>query len=308
MKFDLNRSIIIDADIEKVFTHIKDFKHWSKWSPWSICEPDHKDTVSGKAGEVGHKMKWNGKIIGSGEQSIEKIEDYIIDYDLQFFKPHASKAKTRFILEKSGKKTKVTWTMDSSLPFFLFWMIGMMKSWIEMDYDRGLRMLKEICEKGKINAKTSNEGIIPFKGFSYIGIKSAATIENMPKKMQSDFNKLYNMLESKGKTAKHWISIYTKSDMKNKSFEWIAACSSEELAGIDVGEEFITGTIESQKMLKIHHSGSYTFLGNAWSMGMMYLRAKKLKQNAKPFEYYLNSPMETDEKDLKTDIYFPIKK
>jgi effector-binding domain-containing protein len=307
MKYSIHREIIIDADIKKVFIQIKDFKHWCKWSPWSICEPDHKVRLSGNAGEEGHSMQWNGKIIGSGEINIEKVDAHKIEYDLQFFKPWKSSAKSQLKLEKLTNKTKVTWSMKSSMPFYLFWMIGMMKSWIEMDYDRGLMMLKELSEKGKIKAKTTNEGLSTFGGFSYVGLINESSMADMPKKMGTDFKKILKMLQSNGKTAKHWITIYTNTDMKGKTFKWISACSSEDLQDIDLGADFITGDIKEQKMLKIHHAGSYRFLGNAWAMGMMYLRGKKLKQNAKPFEYYINSPMETGEDDLKTNIYFPVK-
>jgi predicted transcriptional regulator YdeE len=308
MKFDLSRSITIDSNIEKVLEQIKDFKHWGKWSPWSICEPDHKVSYSGTAGETGHSMKWDGKVIGSGEMKIEEVDGHKINYDLQFFKPWKSSSKSQLEVTKDGDKTKVTWSMQSSMPFFLFWMIGTMKSWIEMDYDRGLAMLKEICEKRKINAKTTNEGLVNFEGFSYVGVENSGPMEKMPKKMETDFKKLHKLLESNGKSAKQWITIYTNINMKTKTFTWIAACSAEDLEGLDLGSEFVKESINTQKMLKIHHAGSYRFLGNAWSMGMMTVQGMKMKQNGKPFEYYLNNPMETAEDDLMTDIYFPIKK
>jgi len=55
-----------------------------------------------------------------------------------------------------GDQTKVTWTMNGCVPIFLFFMIGMMKAWIGMDYERGLMMLKELAEKGKVDALTRN--------------------------------------------------------------------------------------------------------------------------------------------------------
>lgn len=308
MKYHVERSITIDAKPEKVLPLIENFHNWNKWSPWTIVDPDHKSSVDGTAGQVGHKMSWDGEIVGSGAMDIEKIEGDTIYHNLEFFKPFKSKAKSSFIVEEDGDKTKITWTMDSSLPWFMFFMLGMMKAWIGMDYDRGLTMIKALVEKGTVNATTTNEGMVDFKGFSYVGLKGSATKDNMPKEMSAQFEKLMNDLEKVGAKAEKWIAIYTKVDMKTQTFTWIAAASDEDLKGKNMPQEYTTGEIPSQKMLKIQHKGSYNFLGNAWSMGMMYLQAKKIKQNGKPFELYVNNPQTTKEDDLMTEIYFPVKK
>ncbi len=308
MKYDLSRSITIDVNIEKVRPLIEDFNHWAAWSPWSIIHPEHNSKIEGGAGQEGHTMKWDSDIIGSGQMMIEKKEGDSIDYDLQFFKPFKSKAKSIFIMEVlSDNQTKVTWTMASSMPVFLFFMVKTMKSWIEMDYDRGLKMLKELAEKGSINAKTTNDGIVDFDGFSYVGVQTTSSMEDMPNNMKTDFGKLMELLEKTGARAEKWVSIYTKINMANKAFTYVAAASDEGLQGKDLGEGYLKGNIPSGKMLRITHKGSYNFLGNAWSMGMMHARAKKLKMRGKPFEFYVNSPKDTKEEDLVTYIYFPVK-
>lgn len=308
MKYHINRSITIAAPLEKVRPHIADFHQWKDWSPWSIIDPDHTSTIDGEAGKEGARMHWDGEIIGSGQMTIQKVQGNTIDYHLEFFKPFKSQSKTSFILEEQGKnETKVSWTMDASLPFFMFFMIKTMKAWIEMDYDRGLKMLKEIVEKGKINAKTTNEGMVDFDGFSYVGIEQTSTMETMPEDMGAAFQKLMDGLEKAGAKAEKWIAVYKKMDMKKKTFTYIAAASNEGLQGKEMPEGFISGEIPSQKMFRIRHKGSYKFLGNAWSMGMMYLQSKKIKQNGHPFEFYVNNPQETKEEDLLTDIYYPVK-
>ena len=40
--------------------------------------------------------------------------------------------------------------MKSQLPFFLFWMVKKMKVYIGMDYERGLKMLKDYLETGLV--------------------------------------------------------------------------------------------------------------------------------------------------------------
>jgi hypothetical protein len=307
MKYNVTSSKIIKAPLKKVKAHVEDFKNWPAWSPWSIIEPDHKGGAEGKAGQVGHKMTWDGEVIGSGENIILSNEDKAIHYSIEFFKPFKSKAKTSFLFEEVKGGTKVTWTMDSSMPFFMFFMIPTMRAWIEMDYNRGLTMLQSIMEKGKVQATTTNKGADFLEGFSYVGIKKTSLMENMPIEMKAAFTEITSTLMPKDKGGKHWISVYPKVNMAKKEFTYIAACSDENLGDLPLPEGWVRGNIESKNMFEIHHLGSYKFLGNAWSMGMMILRAMKMKQKGFPFEYYWNSPMNTPDEKLETSIFFPLK-
>lgn len=307
MKYHIERSTTIDASVKEVFKLVSDFNTWTKWSPWNIAEPDVPMTYEGEAGTEGHKMTWDGEIIGSGEQVLVSVSDTQLEYDLAFFKPFKSKAKAAFSLKEDGGKTTVTWTMDSSMPFFLFFMLPMMKAWIGMDYDRGLRMLKEVVENGSVNAKTENKGIQQFEGFSYVGIKKRAKISEM-KQMSKDFEKIINdVVKKHEKSAKHWVALYPKFHAKTGEMTYIAAVSDEELKDVDLGSDYVRGEIKTGPALEIFHRGSYDFIGNAWSMGSMLMRAKKMKKGGVPFEYYHNSPFEVKEDELKTSVYFPVK-
>lgn len=110
-----------------------------------------------------------------------------------------------------------------------------------------------------------------------------------------------------GKIIGSGTCLYPKFNMKTMEVTYIAAVSDEDLQGIDLGTEYIKGRIEDSKMLEIKHNGSYEFLGNAWSMGMMSMQAAKLKGKMMPFEQYWNNPMEVSPEELKTSIYFPLK-
>ena len=311
MQFNVNKSTIIDAPLANVRKLIEHFNHWSRWSPWVVIEPTCTVTVTGTANEPGHSMSWDGEIIGSGNITLESSEAHQLNYQLEFLKPWKSKANTSFLLEEiSGTdgQTKVTWTMNSSLPFFLFFMVKTMKNAIGMDYQRGLRMLKEISEKERIPCDTINNGIVEYKGFSYVGIQRTAAMDDMPAMMEKDFEQLVNDIVVKAqKGAKHWVCIYPKFDMKNQQGTYIVAVSNEDLADLELGSSYIKGNIDDSRALEIKHNGAYDFLGNAWSMGMMTMQAKKMKGKGFPFEQYWNSPLEAAPHELKTSIYFPVK-
>ena len=309
MKYHVEKKTTIKAPIDKVKGLVADFSHWNNWSPWTIAEPDVKMTMEGSAGQPGHKMTWDGEVIGSGMNELVAVDGNHFDYDLTFITPFKSKAKVAFDFSEENGETTVVWTMDSSMPFFLFFMLPTMKAWIGMDYERGLRMLKEFAEKGSIDAETKNAGVTDFEGFDYVGIQHSATISEMKEQMPKDFQKIVDeVVVNRGLSAKHWVTLYPKTSMAKGTMTYIAAVSSENLEGVDFGENTVRGSIASTPALEITHHGSYDFLGNAWSMGMMYLRAKKMKGSGIPFEYYHNSPLEVEPKDLKTSIFFPVKK
>ena len=308
MKYQVEKSTLIEAPLATVRPLVENFSHWNKWSPWTIVEPDCPIQIDGTAGQPGHSMAWDGKIIGSGKNTLTQSEPHRFCYDLEFFKPFKSQAKVQFIFEESGKNTKVTWTMDSSMPFFLFFMVKMMKNWIGMDYDRGLRMLKEVAEKGSVTCKTTNSGLVDYQGFSYVGIKRTVDFEDLPSTMKADFEQIVqDVVLERGKGARLWVTIYPKFDMKNMKTTYVAAISDEDLKNESLGANYVQGHIKDSKALEIKHDGSYDFLGNAWSMGMMFQQAKKYKSAGFPIEQYWNSPLEVAPEELKTSIYFPVK-
>ena len=308
MKYHVEKSITIAADLATVKAVLGDFNQWNSWSPWTIVDPEHTQEVAGTPGEPGHTMSWKGEIIGSGKQTLARTDERRLDYDLVFLAPFKSQAATSFLLESTGQETTVTWTLDSRMPIYMFFMTAIMKNWIGMDYERGLKMLKAIIEDGRVDAETTNNGIVDVQGFSYVGIQRTIPYADAKEHMSKDFEQLMRYItEEKGKSAKHWVSIYPKMSMRTMQMTYIAAASDEELQGEQHGPEYVTGEVKPGRALEIKHNGSYDFLGNAWSMGMMYLQAKRMRKKGVPYEYYWNSPRDTEPNNLETSIYFPVK-
>jgi len=308
MKFDVVKSITIKASMNEVRNLVEDFKHWNSWSPWTVLEPSCPVNIEGSANEPGHSMSWDGDIIGSGKNTLESTNAEKLNYHLEFFKPWKSQAKVEFTFAELEDQTKVTWSLDSDMPFFMFFMIKTMKNMIGMDYDRGLKMLKEVAENGTVKAKTENNGMVDYQGFSFVGIQRTVSYENMATIMQQDFEKMVNDIVINGKKgAQHWVCIYPKFNTRNMEVTYIAAVSDEDLADVQLDSSYTRGRIADTKMLEIKHEGAYEFLGNAWTMGMMYLRAKKIKGKKYPFEQYWNNPADVKPEELLTSVYFPVK-
>ncbi len=152
-KMTILRSQEIDRPIASVFEVVRDFHQWPKWSPWLIADPDCKLEARNDW------YSWEGEICGAGRMDVVgEVENESITYDLQFLKPWKSRADVKITLTRKKEKTEVTWTMDGSLPFFMFWMKKAMACFIGMDYERGLLMLKDLLEKGEVPSRLNFRG------------------------------------------------------------------------------------------------------------------------------------------------------
>ncbi|MFY0605711.1 MAG: SRPBCC family protein [Cyclobacteriaceae bacterium] len=303
-KLAISKSILIDAPVSKVFDIVSDFNQWTVWSPWLLMDPDTKVTVA----EDKQSYEWDGKRTGKGNMKItSSAENKSVNYDLTFLTPWKSFAKVAFELEEKDGKTEATWIMDSSLPWFMFWMKKMMTAFVGMDYERGLRLLKDYAEDGKTHSDLHFLGESTKPGCAYIGIKTTASISNMSD-MGASFEKLMALVTEGDLLAGEPFSQYHKWDMVKGMATYTAAIPVKAIPE-NLPDGVISGTLPDTKVYTLKHTGPYHHLGNAWSTLYNMQRGKEFKLNKKvdPFESYVNSPMEVDEKQLVTEVHFPVK-
>ncbi len=302
----VERKVTINTPVDKVYSVISDFNHWTAWSPWLIMEPEATVNVANDA----KYYDWEGKRVGSGNMKILKEDtNRRVDYDLNFLKPWKSKAKVSFILDSKGDKTDVTWTMDSSLPFFMFFMKKMMEGFVGMDYERGLNMLKELVEDGEIKSQLEFVGTNTFDGIKYVGLKTATTIDELGTQMQSDFGKIEEFMKSNESIAMGTaFSQYHKWDVVKKKVVYTSGVGVKEIPA-DLPPDFVSGELPKTDVYTLRHVGSYDHLGNAWSTLYSMERNKELKckKGIHPFEIYVNNPQEVAPKNIITDINFALK-
>lgn len=307
-KTHVERTIVIKASVSEVFNQLNDFHSWIKWSPWLITEPDANVNVR----EDGKYYEWSGKVVGSGNMSVlSEVNDEKIDYDLTFLTPFKSKAKVGFHLVSTpvDGETKVSWTMDSKLPFFLFFMKKRMEIMIGMDFDRGLKMLKEQVEEGKIKSRVDVKGSTEFPGSKYIGIRTSTDIPNMATAHKSDFEKLMGFVrENNIELSGIPYTMYQKWDPMKGLVEYTAVAPVKVIPG-DLPSGFIQSESKGFKGYSIMHTGAYHHLGNAWSAAYSRQYGKVFKADKKnyPVELYYNSPIDTPQEELITEIIMPVK-
>ena len=158
-QFNYEKSITINAPIEKVWEHTNSLADLDEWAPWMEYDPNMKKELTGTDGTVGAKSSWESdhEKVGKGSQTISKIEPpTLLVTDLKFYTPYESEAKGYVKLKSEGDKTVVTWGFESDMPypFNLMKLFMNMEEAVGEDFQKGLTKLKNICEK----QETRNDG------------------------------------------------------------------------------------------------------------------------------------------------------
>lgn len=145
------KSIIINAPVEVVWTNVNSLSAIDAWSPWNDYDPNMKKELTGVDGTVGAMQSWESPVeeVGKGSQTISKLEPpYLIETDLKFYTPYESEAKGFIKLAEVDEGTQVTWGFKSEMPY----PFNLMKLWMNMeemmdaDWNNGLNKLKSIAE------------------------------------------------------------------------------------------------------------------------------------------------------------------
>jgi uncharacterized protein YndB with AHSA1/START domain len=142
------RSIVIDAQPEKIYPLVANTRAWKQWSAWNQRDPNMTIVYAGPESGAGAQWKWQSKSEGNGEMTLTAADpDRRIGYRLYFpdFNSTASGALT--FDPVSAKATRVTWTNEGDLGNnpMMRWMGLMMDRMVGRDFDAGLANLKALA-------------------------------------------------------------------------------------------------------------------------------------------------------------------
>lgn len=304
-RLEVRRETRIAAPLAKVYSLVSDLHQWAPWGPWLNIDPQATVDVA----TDGKSYRWQGPRTGEGEMRIvSEQSERSIDVDLRFFKPFKSRAQVRFEFEAVEPGSAVSWTMRSSLPFFLVFFVKSMKTMLGMDFERGLRMLKDLAQTGSIPSHTEETGPTNFAGGPFLGLTSHVALDELTSAMKRDFLRLTTTLETLGiSQAGPAFSLYKTWDMAKARATYTAGILLPSLPD-QTPAGFETGMLPMQKTFVLTHVGPYHHLGNAWSRGMTMGQRKEFLQSKKlpPFEFYSSLNPESDAA-TRTEIHFPLR-
>ncbi|MEL7336828.1 MAG: GyrI-like domain-containing protein, partial [Planctomycetota bacterium] len=317
----ISRSHVVKTDPTTAFNVVKDFSTWKTWSPWLLAEPDCKIDVESPADDVGCGYEWDGKVVGAGKMKNTQLtppsegQPGVVLQDLTFLRPMRSNAKIRFDLqpvqEDGEDATRIIWTMDSSIPFFIFWMKPMIQSLVGMDYKRGLSMLGEWLETGSIAAKTTMNGIDTLPAMRLATLPGETTFDEIGADMDETISRVTEKLQAAEiEPSGTWASLYHDANLTTGVVRYsVGMVMPEDQA---VPDHLIESQVESSEALHVTQQGAYEHIGNGWFCAHQHLqnnRELKRKANSRRpgVEIYENSPKDTPREELLTQIFIPVK-
>jgi uncharacterized protein YndB with AHSA1/START domain len=149
--FSIERSAVINAPAERIFSVLNDFHQWGGWSPWENKDPDMKRTYGGPERGRGAVYGWEGdKNVGTGRMEIlEANTPSKLVIKLDFFKPFEAHNTAEFTMLPQGNATNVHWVMHGPATFMSKVMTVFVNfdKMVGKDFEQGLANLKKLTEK-----------------------------------------------------------------------------------------------------------------------------------------------------------------
>lgn len=308
--YRIERSIELSAPPSGVFKVVSDFSTWSAWSPWLIADPEAEVRITGTPRTVGSGYSWSGEVTGAGEMDLRRTEpDQRIEINLRFLKPFRSAADVTFTLGPSPSGTRLTWSMEGHLPWFLFWMIPVVRTFVGMDYHRGLLMLKDLIETGKIESRVTPQGIASVGPLRVVGVRTSSHVEAVGAAARPALARCQELFAQHGIPRDGAaLAVYHRMDVKQGTFHFTIGHVVPESLSLPPDTGLHEWRLPAVRAFHVEHVGPYRHLGNGWSVANQLARHQKLKQSKfGAFELYRNSPDDTAAADLRVDIYLPLK-
>jgi len=147
--YSIQREIVINAPIQKVFDYLKLLKNQDNFNKWVMADPSTKKEFKGTDGTVGFIYAWNGKKSGEGEQEIKNIaEGEKIETEIRFTRPMPAIAYANLFTEAlSDNQTKVSWSNTSTMKYPMNVMLPTIEKMLIKDMDTSLANLKTVLEE-----------------------------------------------------------------------------------------------------------------------------------------------------------------
>jgi hypothetical protein len=144
------KTVTIKGSQQEVFDMVRYLNNFPKWSPFLAEDPTQKYEVKGTDGQVGAQYHWDGN--GGkdlGFQEIVKIDTFsFVGMRCDIQKPFVAKPSFDYYFTETadGIEVKQDFKVQSgAVDAFFMWLFNA-KAGMELTNEKGLSLLKKICE------------------------------------------------------------------------------------------------------------------------------------------------------------------
>lgn len=147
----VERSGVIDAPVEKVYSQVNDLKTWQSWNPWMASHDITFSPVSSGTGAYGNWVVTQSdkripvKVAIANSEALKGVY-----YDMNFEGLKPVKGTFNFRPSADGKGTVIMWRVETKLGYLPWWKFrGFLADRLTgPQLEDGLTKLKSICEGG----------------------------------------------------------------------------------------------------------------------------------------------------------------
>jgi Polyketide cyclase / dehydrase and lipid transport len=151
--FSLQRSVLIQAPVDKVFPLVSDLRAFNTWNPFLAQDPAAKLSYEAIDSGKGSAYSWAGEKSGAGRMEITEIMQAPagskVLVKLDFMKPMKAQNQVEFSVVPQGDNSQVTWTMSGPANYVhkLMTTFMSMDKMVGGEFEKGLASLKALAEK-----------------------------------------------------------------------------------------------------------------------------------------------------------------
>ena len=145
-RYEISRSISINAERSTIHPYVDDLNKWPEWEPWTRADPSIKTTVGNPSSGVGANQSWTGESSHGSLKFSYSAQETGVVYDMTFDDQWKSVGAITY--KPTGGKTEVTWTIkgDYGMNIVGRYIGLMMDSMVGPMFEDGLGRLRSVVE------------------------------------------------------------------------------------------------------------------------------------------------------------------
>ena len=303
-KYEVSRSIYIDASPEIVYAEVSDFKTWPTWSAWFEKDSTMKAEFGDPSQGVGATYSWTSKDQGSGDMIIlEAVPNQTMKTQINFGGMGSSNGFWTFTPKDGG--TEVTWGFSGEMPFFFRFAAMGMDASVGPDFETGLSNLKTIIEGRKPQYTFTRVDLKPTDLY-YTHHEMSISASMSDEFYGNTFSAIAEYLAEDMANvtgAPQNIYHYWNEEEDSTVFDIGIPCASNKPGNGTV----MKGSTYAGPGIKLVSYGSYNGLKEAHEAMYEYFVANNLKMGDVVFEVYVVGPNQTeDESQWETEVYYSL--
>lgn len=302
----------VDAPRATVFALVNDMQRANLWAPVAVADPNARVVYAGPARGEGSTVTWDGSIAGSGTQTISLSQPYE-RIETTINAGEDGESHTAFEFAEGAGFTRVSWRFehDYGLNIVGRYVGLMITGVIRQEFEKHIESLRELAEtlpRADFSGVEIEQLVVESMDIAYLRTRSAPAAGSTSEAMgEALFEVLYFIDENNLAEAGAPLSIARAFDGAQLSFDsaipvrGLTSDTARDGDGVRIGQTY------AGPVLRVKHVGSYRRLGETHRKIAAYIAALGIERNGDSWESYVSDPTKTDEAELLTYIYYPVR-